>query len=217
MLIPVTGSDSTWLFQSEEKWDKQWAAGQWSYMDTVPVERSKVAVVGVLADMYANTSSSDPMIMGLLDVGCGEGSLSDFLPQRLRDNYVGTDISKEAIATARIKRPSLKFVHSAAHRFTPRGDRKFQAITFADMLYYVDHKSLMQQYNDYLADDGIVIISIFFTKQKKDLYNNIWKDAASIFHRIDAMEISGTTKKKAHDAEITETDTAFRIEVFRRR
>ena len=218
LVLGTVAGNSAWLFQSEDKWDKQWAMGQWAYMDTVPIERSKVAVVGVLADMYAN-ASSESISMGVLDVGCGEGSLSDFLPKKLRDGYVGTDISKEAILAARRKRPTVKFVHSAAHKFKPKNGRKFQVITFADMLYYYmkDHRSLLQQYSEYLTDNGVLIISIFFTKEKSELYSNIWRDAADVFERVDTIKIFGSTRKMAHSTAVTETDTAFRIEVFRKK
>ena len=64
-----------------------------------------------------------------------------------------------------------------------------------------DHKSILQQYDEYLADDGIVIISIFYQQKGKRLYENIFKDAAEIFEKIDAsdIDVSGITKKKAHD------------------
>ena len=216
-------ADKSWLFQSEDKWDSQWKAGQWEYMDTVPVERSKVAVVGVLSTMYTTNPAAEipnaANMGGMLDVGCGEGSLADFLPQHLREGYVGTDISKEAIFSAKRKRPTLKFVHVAAHNFVPQNNRKFAAITFADMLYYLDHKSILQQYDEYLADDGIVIISIFYQQKGKRLYENIFKDAAEIFEKIDAsdIDVSGITKKKAHDLKATETETAFHIEVYRKK
>ena len=224
LCICIVTADKDWIFQSEDKWDNQWKAGQWSYMDTVPVERSKVAVVGVLSTMYTTTTAmvgSDPdSVGGMLDVGCGEGSLADFLPSHLREGYVGTDISKEAIHSARRKRPTLKFVHAAAHEFAPKNtNRKFLAITFADMLYYLDHKSILKRYNEFLADDGIVIISIFYQKTGRLLYKNIFDDAAEIFERVDAsaMDVSGITQKKAHAAKTTETETAFHIEVYRKR
>ena len=159
------GNKDSWLFQSKNKWDEQWKAGQWSYMDTVPVERSKIAIVGVLANMYVNSSSNtitNTTPIPVLDVGCGEGSFADFLPNQMQQGYVGIDISKQAIDKARLKRPNLKFINSGVHQFIPHHNRKFNLISFADMLYYVDHKNVMKQFNDYLKDDGVVIICIFY-------------------------------------------------------
>ena len=208
-----------WMFQSEDKWDKQWRAGQWEYMDKVAIERAKVSVVGVLAQVYAANSTATPSGMGsVLDVGCGEGSLSDFLSADQQAGYVGIDLSKEAILSAKRKRPTMKFVHSAAHKFRPKSKHKtFRVISFADMLYYVDHKSVLSQYNDYLAPGGIVIISMFFQTKGKLLYENIWADARIMFDKIDEMELSGSTKKQAYGKAVVEAATAFHIEVYKKR
>jgi len=208
-----------WMFQSEEKWDSQWRAGQWAYMDTVAIERAKVSVVGVLAQIYAaNMTTSVSTGQGsVLDIGCGEGSLADFLSAEQQPGYVGVDLSREAILSAKRKRPNMKFVHSAAHKFHPKGSKTFNVISFADMLYYVDHKSVLEQYNSYLSPGGIVIISMFFQQKGKLLYENIWNDARKTFQKIDEMELAGSTKKQAHGKAVVETATAFHIEVYRKR
>jgi len=208
-----------WMFQSEEKWDSQWRAGQWAYMDTVAIERAKVSVVGVLAQIYASNMTSDVAAGqgSVLDIGCGEGSLADFLSAEQQPGYVGVDLSREAILSAKRKRPSMKFVHSSAFKFRPKGSKTFRVISFADMLYYVDHKSVLEQYNSYLSPGGIVIISMFFQETGKLLYENIWKDARETFQKIDEMELSGSTKKQAHGKAVVEAATAFHIEVYRKR
>lgn len=251
--------EKQWMFQSEEKWDAQWRAGQWGYMDTVAIERAKVSVVGVLSQMYAPPPTATPTsdtaptttlsststrfttsVGTVLDVGCGEGSLADFLPPHMRIGYVGIDLSKEAVLSAKRKRPSLRFIHSAAHHFHlnlaggdgdggggerggitlpgPVGQtRLFDVVNFADMLYYVDYSKILRQYEHFLSPDGIVIISIFFQDKGKLLYDNIFQDARKVYDKIDAMEISGTTRKQAHGKAIVEVETAFHIEVYRKK
>jgi len=188
-------------------------------MDTVAIERAKVSVVGVLAQIYAaNSTATSAAAQGsVLDIGCGEGSLADFLSTDQQAGYVGVDLSREAILSAKRKRPTMKFVHSAAHKFHPKGHKTFKVISFADMLYYVDHKSVLEQYSGYLAPEGIVIISMFFQEKGKLLYQNIWNDARAMFDKIDEMELSGSTKKQAHGKAVVETATAFHIEVYRKR
>ena len=79
------------MFQSEKKWDNEWSSGAWDYMESVAVERARIAVIGgVLVSvlwppplfaspnaakiqMYSQANSS------VLDVGCGEGAIADFL------------------------------------------------------------------------------------------------------------------------------------------
>ena len=200
-----------WMFQSEKKWDAQWRAGQWSYMDKVAVERSKIAVMGVMGQLYSNATGS------VLDVGCGEGSLADFLTSEQQAQYVGVDLSKEAVLSGRRKRPKLRFVHSAAHHFKPRREgMRFDLIVFADMLYYVEYEKVMNQFDAYLNPNGIVIISIFHHSEEL-MYKNIFDAAGKIFDKVDEIEVAGTTKKQAHGAEVVVTKVAFHIETYRKK
>ena len=34
------------MFQSEKKWDNEWSSGAWDYMESVAVERARIAVIG---------------------------------------------------------------------------------------------------------------------------------------------------------------------------
>ena len=57
-------AEDQWLFQSEGKWNKEWKSGAWTYMETIPVERSRIAVIGgVFIPMFAGTNAS------VLDIG----------------------------------------------------------------------------------------------------------------------------------------------------
>lgn len=203
------------MFQSEKKWDDQWSKGQWAYMDKVPIERCKIALIGELSKMYSSfNSSAKPYV---LDIGCGEGSLADFLREDQKRFYTGIDVSKQAVLSARQKRPDLRFIHAPAHKFVPRRlNARFSLITMADMLYYVDYKMVLNKYRDLLMDDGIMIISMF---QKKDkvIYENIWQYAREILDKVDEMELLGTTKKKAHGAREVVDTTVFHIEVYRKK
>ena len=209
------------MFQSEKKWDQEWRAGQWDYMDKVAVERSKTAVMGVLVQIHANSTGS------VLDIGCGEGSLADFLTPEQKHNYVGVDLSKEAVLSGRRKRRGLRFVHAAAHQFHPRQERMhYDTIVFADMLYYVEYEKVLAQYNEYLSPNGVVVVSIWrpqlsgasvvyknFSIHRKRIFEYVGK----IFERVDEMEVSGTTKKKANEKNVVQAKVVFDIIVYRKR
>lgn len=211
LLSVVCHSKEQWMFQSEKKWDQEWRAGQWEYMDKVAVERSKVAVIGALGQMFAAHNGS------VLDVGCGEGSLSDFLSEEQRRHYIGLDLSREAVAVARRKRPSLRFVHVAAHHYRPREENlPFNLMFFADMLYYVEHEAVLTQFESYLAPHGIVIITIFHHSEEL-MYLKIFEFARKLFEKIDEIDISGVTRKQAHGSAVVQIKTAFHIEVYRKR
>jgi 2-polyprenyl-3-methyl-5-hydroxy-6-metoxy-1,4-benzoquinol methylase len=205
-LIPVFSEDQ-WMWHSESKWDKEWKSGAWSYMEDVPAERARIAVIGsVFIQQYGNLNAS------VLDVGCGEGAISDFLTPAQKNRYVGLDLSKEAIQLAKQRRGSpMKFVHAAAHLFRPT--HKYDVIIFSDVLYYVEHEKVLRQYDIYLNPNGIIIISIFHLTEKL-LYENIFQYARTVFDYLDELEIGGFTKKsKTSQRE----KTHFHIEVYRKK
>ena len=203
----LVASKEQWLFQSDKKWDKEWSSGAWNYQDTVAVERSRIAVIGgVLTQLYAPYANST-----VLEIGCGEGAVSDFLTAAQRPGYVGVDISKEAIAIAKTKRSpgGTRFVHSPAHKFQPT--HKFDVIIFSEVLYYTEYEKILDQYATYLSPNGIVIISIFqITGTPK--YDAIFAYAQKTFQLIDEMTISGKVKR---GNEKTAINTAFRIETLK--
>lgn len=154
--------------------------------------------------MFAGTNAS------VLDIGCGEGSIADFLSDSAKHKYVGVDLAKEAIIAAKKARgPPLKFVHAAAHQFTPQ--HKFDVVVFSDVLYYVEHEKVLKQYEGYLNPNGVIIISIFHQTEKL-MYEHIFNFARQQFTKLDEMDVSGFTKK-SNDGKLEKT--AFHIEAYR--
>jgi len=201
---------SQWMFQSEKKWDQEWSAGSWDYMEKVLIERSKNAIIGsVFIPMYASTNSS------VLDIGCGEGAISDFVSDKQKSMYVGVDLSKEAIKIARTKRPhttGVRFVHASVYDFMPR--HHFDVIIFSDVLYYVDSEVILKKYAEYLNPNGIMIISIFSYSMDKLMYENIFNVARNMFQKLDELDLGGYTRKKA-DGNLEKT--AFHLEIYRKK
>ena len=179
-----------WIFQSETRWDRQWSSGAWHYQEQVPVERSRIAVIGgVFVQLYASVANAT-----ILEVGCGEGAVPDFLSPVQKQGYVGIDISNEAISIAKAKRKGggMRFVHAAAHRFEPQG--RFDVVIFSEVLYYTEYEKVLDQYLLYMNPGAIVIISIF-QMTGKPKHENIFAYAQKKFQIIDEIEIHGKTKK----------------------
>ncbi len=201
---------SQWMFQSEKKWDQEWSAGSWDYMEKVLIERSKNAIIGsVFIPMYASANST------ILDIGCGEGAISDFISDYQKNTYVGVDLSKEAIRIARSKRPhttGVRFVHASVYDFMPR--HHFDVIIFSDVLYYVDSEVIIKKYAEYLNPNGIMIISIFSYSMDKLMYENIFNVARDMFQKLDELDLGGYTKKKV-DGNLEKT--AFHLEIYRKK
>jgi 2-polyprenyl-3-methyl-5-hydroxy-6-metoxy-1,4-benzoquinol methylase len=210
------------IFQSERTWDRQWGGGAWSYLEQVPVERSRIAVIGgVLIQLYAPYANAT-----VLEVGCGEGAVTEFLTPAQKLGYVGVDVSKEAVMIAKSKRKQylanaerggLRFVHAAAQAFEPQGNKTFNLVVFSEVLYYTEHEKILDKYEKYLSSHGIVIISMFQIEGKPK-HEEIFTYAQKKFVLIDELEIHGKTKKWGRTTDITPVDkTAFRIEVLRKR
>jgi 2-polyprenyl-3-methyl-5-hydroxy-6-metoxy-1,4-benzoquinol methylase len=171
---------------TEEDWNRQFSKGKWEYIGRVAVERARSSViVGVFAKDKQR----------VLDVGCGEGLLSDYLTEEQRKHYTGIDISREAIKIAKKKRPNRNFVVSTAEAYVPPAP--FDVVIFNEMLYYVDQESILKKYSSekYLSKDGVIVISCWFTEKSMYLKKSIFEDAKKILKSIDAIDLSGTTEQ----------------------
>lgn len=180
---------------SEKDWNNQFRKGKWKYLNDVGLERARNAIISGV--FIQKLSSSDSYI---LDVGCGEGTLSDFLHPNQRSLYQGIDLSSEAIHIANQKRPGLSFTVASVEEFKPTQGKLYSVIVFNEMLYYVDHLSILTKFANFLAPGGIIVISIWHTPKVDFLKKSIFSDANKVLNSIESMDLSGSTgpgKKKA--------------------
>ena len=71
---------------SVAQWNKEYSKGDWKYLDAVAIERARATLIAVFYQTYsASTSSSGAG--AILDVGCGEGVLSDYLTDSQKKLY----------------------------------------------------------------------------------------------------------------------------------
>eukprot|EP01039_Chlorochromonas_danica_P000130 gene130-138_t len=195
------------MFQSEQKWDREWRSGSWDFLEAVPIERARISVIGsVLIPAYSPINGS------VLDIGCGEGAIADFLHPEQKKHYVGIDLSKEAIHLAIKKRGiPMTFVHAAAHNYQP--ERLFDVIVFSEVLYYVNYARILIQYEEWLTPTGIIIISIFY-QPNLPKYENIFTFARERYEQIDEMFVEGNTRKSVQG---NREKTSFRVVVLRKK
>jgi SAM-dependent methyltransferase len=186
--VKMSFGKASWVSQSSESWDAEWKAGSWNYMDSVPIERARLAIIGdILIPFYSSKNAS------ILDVGCGTGTLLDFLPSRQRPLYLGIDVSNEAIDKARKMRRKAKFEVAVAHEYKPK--QNFDVIIFSEMLYYVDFQTLLIQYEKYLSPKGIIISSLFFKTEDAVIPNRIFSFLENNFHVLDDFQVVGRTRR----------------------
>ena len=106
------------------QWDGRYERGYGELMER-DCERERYQAIGqIVATLPAHSS--------LLDVGCGVGTMADYLPAL---DYTGVDVSQKALAIARSRHLGT-FICSDAVSF--RIDKKFDVILFNETLYYLE-------------------------------------------------------------------------------
>lgn len=176
-------------------WEAEFLNGRWDYLDKLPIERSRHAIISTYYQHYFPSGN-------VLDVGCGEATMCDYVNDKAK--YFGIDISPTAIKKG-LKKGSLNLICSDATNFEP--SQKFDVIVFSEMLFYTDYKSLIKQYSNYLAKDGIFIISMFesaYFNKAKIVWNYIHESHVT----LDLIRLKG----KVHTLDII-----WDIEVLRKK
>ena len=60
----------------------------------------------------------------------------------------------------------------------------FDVIVFNEVLYYLEHKKILELYRDILLPTGIVIISSFFKKDVNTIKDVIFQDAVMLYDKV---------------------------------
>lgn len=169
---------------SKKRWEKEFFAGRWDYLDFTPAEQARSAIIGMLCRHYYPKGK-------ILDVGCGLGTTTDFLNEEQKKKYLGIDISEEAIKKARKKKATFQIID-----FTNfKSSTKFDAIVFNEVLYYLDERAALKQVLNLLSNNGIVIISLYKMKNKR-YDEKIWKTSRKLFKTMEVIEITSTIKRQ---------------------
>lgn len=118
---------------SEQAWEEEYKQGHWTYIATNAAERGRSSLIGTFIESYGGPNSihrlevlknrnrggggggggaalgggrAEPKT-DILDIGCGEGILLDFLRKHRNTSYIGVDISSKAIEIATKKYAEL--------------------------------------------------------------------------------------------------------------
>jgi SAM-dependent methyltransferase len=115
----------------------------------------------------------------ILDVGCGEGLILDYLKDY--ESYLGVDFSEVALrAASRRADAKTAFVQAEAESFVPA--REFDAIIFNESLYYFKEPlKVAAHYEKFLQSDGVLAVSIFMKT------NNVRRLAADLAKRYEVL------------------------------
>jgi len=142
--------------------ESRYKTGRWAWLNEISFAHNYSLIKGC-CEYY---KSKDRKI---LDVGCGEGILQKRMDY---SKYTGVDMNTEAIRHARTREnENTEFVLAeAGQEYQPHG--LYDVIVFNESLYYIKNPAdVFLRYRTFLAEDGIIIVSMF----KVYLARKIWK------------------------------------------
>ena len=134
------------------EWNRQYEQGQWRSLEDLSEVSHYSIISGYCSYLGAAT---------ILDVGCGQGILAKMLKAQPYRQYLGIDISSEAIfeAQSRFGDGRTHFTISDAKEFVP--GELFDVIIFNECLYYLEEPDLLLlHYAQFLSPKGRMIVSI---------------------------------------------------------
>jgi len=136
------------------QWDQEYKAGAWDFLE------SSIAELGHYSAVAAYFQQFTPGGRGL-DVGCGSGVLTRYLRPHGYAEYLGIDISQEAIRKASYYADErTHFMAANVEDFIPPST--YDCIIFNECLYYLKQPlATVQRYGQRLADNGYMIISMY--------------------------------------------------------
>lgn len=142
-------------------WEEQYRGGVWSYLDA-PGEVARYGVVAGAVSRFAPAGA-------VLDVGCGEGVLVDYLRPAGPGSYLGIDLSQTAVAAAARRRGgAVRFAVADAEGWPLRGT--FAAVVLNECLYYMrDPLAVTRRALAAVAPGGILVVSMFRTPRTRGL------------------------------------------------
>jgi 2-polyprenyl-3-methyl-5-hydroxy-6-metoxy-1,4-benzoquinol methylase len=134
-------------------WDEMFRRGEWDHLAGKPEIPHYALIAGYAHKLIGRGR--------LLDAGCGEGVLIDYLDHGRLD-YVGFDISETAISRARLRSPSARLLVSSIDEFPLDQERPIDAIIFNEVLPAVqDPLGVLDRFLDILNAGGIAIVSLY--------------------------------------------------------
>ena len=180
--------NADWLFSirayqelkyNKTDWEEQYTNGYWEMLQNI----REFGHYSIIAGYYQFRNKP----RHILDIGCGEGLLQKYLKVHTYSTYLGIDLSEIAIQKAQtLSDNNTQFIQADAETFKP--EQKFGCIIFNECLYYFkDPVAVIQHYEQYLQPDGDIIISMFYTRRSKRIWQALEKKG---YHFADGISIS---------------------------
>jgi 2-polyprenyl-3-methyl-5-hydroxy-6-metoxy-1,4-benzoquinol methylase len=140
------------------KWNN--AAGHWQGL-RLQRQAPRYREIARLVELYGDKGK-------ILDVGCGEGVLLDYLNLANVSQYTGIEASATAIGGVVLTRSQDKVERLTAEQYQPCPS-SWDVVVLNEMLYYLrDPAAIIDKFAKGLTKNGVLLISIC---QKKDSLN----------------------------------------------
>lgn len=142
----------------------------------------------------------------ILDAGCGEGVLIDYLDLS-RIEYTGFDLSPTAIDRARQRYDVVNLVSSPIETFIPPENEQYDIIVFNEVLSQVEHPiKELDRFSTFLKPGGHVIISLFQSPRPEA--------SGAVATRMLEAEIAARRIAPVAAAEVLNCDTGLRWKIY---
>jgi 2-polyprenyl-3-methyl-5-hydroxy-6-metoxy-1,4-benzoquinol methylase len=160
----------------ERRWNTEYAEGGWDWLRNLDELAHHCVLAGYVA--YLKPGGA------VLDVGCGEGVFQEQL-RGAASRYLGVDF-EEPIKKAQAKATAAtRFVVGDMNEFTTT--ERFDVIVFNESIYYLqDMLGGLQRYEQFLAPDGLVCISMH-GKERNDA---LWEQIGARYQMLDAVTMT---------------------------
>lgn len=143
-------------WRRKQRWNRQYKQGRWQSLRS---EKEALRYQKIIE--YINRFS--PKNPSILDIGCGDGLLTERISPEDYSYFLGLDFSKESIKIASEKNlPKAEFLAADAVKFQPQQD--FDVIVFNEAFYYIhetEKQNVLDRMLSNLTDGGIIITSIY--------------------------------------------------------
>ena len=143
-------------------WNQEFSRGQWNFIDDT---------VGNCVYPHLEKFSNHGSI---LDLGCGPGNTANELAETAYRNYVGVDISEEALAKATSRTAANGRTHKNNFAcadflgYQPQG--KFDVVLFRESMYHIPLgkiRPILDKYSSVLTEAGVFIVRMYILEQGK--------------------------------------------------
>lgn len=156
---------------TQEELEQQYRDGVWDFLNSTDELANYMVTIGYVQHL----SKSLPHAPRLLDVGCGSGNLLELLSKFSYQNYLGLDISEEAI-----KRASARNIPNANFQVVNFEEwlsaDKFDFIILSGSLCYAkEPDSVLRRFAHALDENGVFVISLWRYGHNGFIWQNIEK------------------------------------------